>query len=1107
MAKKPNICQYWIEEEPIQCDHWNAESRKCTYESDINGIVSSYYPGCNGIGTAAGCNHYVGEGFEARCILPDPGRHVCNRETGEKWTVEQISGYNDGKCDENGTDTTCLGYSPYHMAFSELKPTRDESIDSDSFSTIDEIGYRLPLNYEVYNARAQLSKCYWWDGEIKNFWIDDDSGAVMVTGPTKCICPDEATKRYRQYEFDKGTGTVSPPCNGAKPECPCYTGVCWIYCVDEKMRLGDKVLAEQILELRYYLRRENWTGYTFNQAFGEPSIKAWGGNVYTQFDENQTAINWVIDAIRTYIPSFEKFSIEYKKELLTAGTPVDNEDNYPTLVKEIKDLPLPPLIRSKFDQNEAGENIFEATKWQHKYVLIVGDLFYYGSEAYGINLNDPDLAFLGAELKDCDSMDEIRANYDQGEDPEGFEKFYNELDCALNWLIKYTPDKVGYSLSTAGTNSFSIKMPASFGDNEIVVFDKGSGTWEYSKICLKKLLCNGVIGQTGFSVEDETNNTVSYLPFYESDFSSYINGNGLVTFQFFSFLSEGSGASVDYIYNDGVRKRLDANPAYPAGFDTYEMCYELFKIKVFDRMELDLENVKIFGNTGNALVIIPDENKQLTNVIKLWEVEGDIILSVTGSDGEAYDVDMTICDREENIDRLEVNQILIEPKDISKWRQACDAKLKIGPVYTYEKISFGEEPDSGDYEEVRESFLAEEDVVDYRDTVNLKVDENRYSLTDFGTEALMISVVFKGITGRVRGQTKTNMVTWIRQQYCRDVEINYSWKRPYQMCVLQPEMSCYGTPSLRCQVDTEMGGLVPPCGDHDLSVMSGRWPMWYPYEECDNVARWNTTGFLTEWDIRIMDCFWEGKHGYWDMRMLGPDKQDARTCEMHAQLWDCTCDWSFCNYYQKGENLFTGWGRYRGGVTGSDKFDLVKNDGSLPKFGNVYRDFLRSYRSMDNIDYYYFNGRSYQRRRKWVPVPEFYGFADVTRDTSEFPYRLYSSNDYYSDGASFVHPFGLMITHSDIENVMIDEKVDSDDGGRPNRYRFEDIFRVNYSFGALYYPYPKSPYFKMINNQLVPLIAWYTYKDYPGEGGGADTSIQWACQEIWEEIKSHTFSV
>jgi len=672
-------------------------------------------------------------------------------------------------------------------------------------------------------------------------------------------------------------------CNGSKPECPRYTSsICWEYCIDEKTRQGDKVLAEQILELRYYIRKDGWTAYEYEISFKDPNIfagaeKLWRDLIEQKYDKH------LIDVNRTYISDFEVFDVGYEQSFLTAGTPDKTyEKDYPTKVEQLKTIRLTPIIRSKFDNAFRRKHfVFEATKLLHKHILIVGDVFYYKSKVYGINLSDPELGFLPRELLYFNSMAEIEAVYTEAKDPEGYTRFYNDLKCKLENIIIYRTEKIIES-GISGTNSFYINVETFFGNNDIVVFDKGSGFWEYDKISVKKMLCNGIIGQTSFFV-DNSGNTVDYLPSYEDSFAGFANRTGEITFSFFTFASSEGSAKVDYIYNDGVRKRLNASLLHPAEFGTYEMCYKLFKVEVFGRLELEQKDFRMFGNAGWVLVIIPDE-KKLSNVIKPCIVEEKIILTVKDSLDVSHDIEMEIVDREENIDKLEVNQIIIKPKNIKEFRQPCSAKLNIGPIYNYEKRSFNESP-SGEHEEVREPFISEDDVIDYRDTLKLENQDSQYKLTQFGTEVLMISAVFKGVSGRPRGQTKTKMITWVRQPYCRDVEINYSWYAEYQKCTLLPETFCWGSHGLRCEIELQRRGMTPPCGDHNLSIMSGKGPMWYPYGECDNVARWNITGPLTEWDINIMDCFWEGvepPHGYWDMRMLGPDDRDGRTCDSHA---------------------------------------------------------------------------------------------------------------------------------------------------------------------------------------------------------------------------------
>jgi len=1101
----PNKCQYWIEDEPVQCANWDESSQTCVFEPSSADDAASHAPYCNGIGTATSCNKYDGTGTKARCVLPDPSRQVGNRQTGEKWSRDEIDGYNNGNCDGKGTDTSCNGYSPYHMSFSKLMPTWDEGIDEEGLTTFSGFEYRLPFNYEVYNKRAQLSRCYWWEAETGDFTIDDGTGKINPP-EFKCTNPDEITDQFNELKWDSNLGMTRASCNGCKPECPRYTSsVCWKYCIDEKTRQGDKVLAEQILELRYYIRKDGWTTSEYEESFEDPYIFA--GTKLWRYSIEQSGRNYLIDANRTYISDFKVFTVNYERSFLTAGTPNNTyKQDYPTKVRELKDITLAPIIINEFDEDEEGNNIFEVSKLLHKDILIVGDVFYYGSKAYAINLSDPELGFLPRELIYFNSMAEIEARYIEAKDTDGYNRFYADLECKLENLMRYWPNKIIES-EISGNNSFYINVETFFGGNDIVVFDKGSGVWEYDKVSVKKILCNGIIGQTSFFV-DNSGTTVDYLPSYEFSFAGFANRTGEITFSFFPFISSYGGAEVDYVYNDGIRERLDANKSLPAAFSTYEVCYKLFKVKVLDELELDQNSFRIFGNAGWILVTIPDENK-LSNVIKPWEINNDyIVLTVIDSLDVSHDIEMEIVDREENIDKLEVNQIVIKPKDINQFRQPCSAVLTIGIIYNYEKHSFNETPteEEEDYEEIREGCIGEDDVIDYRDTLTIEYQHGQYKLTRFGTEALVIVAVFKGITGRPKGQTKTKMITWVRQPYCRDVEINYSWYAEYQKCILLPEKECYGTPGVKCDIELKRISMTPPCGDHDLSIISGKGPMWYPYGECDSSARWNITGVLTEWDIGIMDCFWEDvepPHGYWDMRMLGPDNKEGHTCDTHAQLWACTCDWSFCNYEKQSSNIFSGIGMYRGGLEGEVLFRCIRNNGSSPKFGNVFRDFLRTFRSIDNVDYYYFSGKYFLRNRKWMPMPEFYTASDVTAGTSEYPFLLYSSDDYdnyYADSGSFVHPMGLMLANSQIEGVDINETI------HPSnlRYRFEDVFRTHFTVAAVYYPYPKNPYFRSVGGVPVPVMSWYTYKDYPGIGGGLDKSIQWAWQEIWKDLERAT---
>jgi len=1121
-----NVCQYWRADEPSVCGNWDITIPACT-ESD-----ASFYPYCNLIGTLTGCSKYNGTGVQAMCVRPDPSRTVGNRRTGKDWVVlptwsgaeiveggsfDAISEYHDGTCDHKGTSSKCTGYAPYILGFSVLQP--DDGFgsqgidDGDILTTISGFDLRLPLGFEIYNMRALLGRCYWWQNDAQDFTIPSSiSGATPPSIVDKplflCTNPDEMVNEYSDFKWDVKLGMYRAPCNGAKPECPNYTSnVCWQYCVDEKMQDGDKVLAEQILELRYYIRDGQWDADAYTKAFKYPDIQAWTGGLTYNID-SQGNLKALIPAYRVSIPSFNYFNVTSTKATLIEGTKSeDNRSKYPDLVEELKkNNSLAPIIKNVFETASGTENIFEVPDINHEILPIFGDIFYYASDTYGINLKDPDLNLPSKMIeifRDFDNMADAQARL------KSFDDVYQNIECVLDFMMRAMPDKMVISTFGREENLFCIDMPTFFGDNEIVVLNKGSGRWEFDKISFKKIFCGGVIGQTSFSLVGQ--GEVNYLPDYASDLGAYNNNNGTIDFTFFPLVSSktGSTSNLSYVYNDSVRKEISANPAYPLEHDIYDMSYKLYKINAFENgVILNITNMRFFGNSGYVLVTIPDEEKVLTRAVKPWEIDNDIYLTYPSGRKTL----MEVFDEDNN--HLEPNQIILRPKNVDDFRSPCSAVgifMYIKTIYTYEKRSFNETPSAKNYEVVDEVFVSEEDVVNYRDVEIKSMSKNRYQLSKFGYEAMTIAAVFKGINGRIKGQTKTKMITWIRQPYCRDVEIRYSWTAGYTHSTLLPEYWCFGPTGLRSDVNTHYKSYSPLCGDHDLSFITNTGPMWYPYDDCDDTANYTIVSNLTEFDTGLMEVFKgdypaDPPHGSHDMRMLGPADNFGYTCDTHASIWACHCDWSFCNLERKTENIFGGYGRYRGGLSYTDKLKALQNEGSLPKFGNTYRDFLRSYRSMDNIDYYYWNGSSYMRKRKWVPMSEFYTSADLSLSAQDFPYLLYCSSDYYDDGAAFVHPMGLMLALDDIEGINIREKIDADSKGTPIRYHFEDIFNTHYTLTGVYYPYPKHVYYKNVGGVPTPIISWYTYKDYPGSTS-SDVSTQWAWQEKWKKLIRGTTSL
>lgn len=1135
MAEEPkiNTCKYWITDEPVVCSHWNADNTMCTFEGiDVNGrpFKASHYPYCNLIGTSIKCNNYDGTGTKARCVLPDPFRHVCNRETGEKWVTvtgtaiysadggmtkaaewdwDKITEYNNGDCDEKGTSFECAGYSPYIMGFGKLKP---EPLPIDllaelakpwtSYKTIEELGYRLPLSYVVWNKMSELSRCYWWDDDPEEFTIDEDMGFIDSINH-RCTCPDEITNEYENHKFDS-YGRYIPPCNGMCNECPRYTGICWQYCTIDKMQEGDKILSEQIIELRYYLRKEQWEIEKYEKAFINYHIFAWVGPegmhyVYNN-DGNLDVEKTIIDTIETYQDSFDVLQINYKKTPVSEGTPAqDGKIKYPTLVKELKDLYLYPIIRNEFDKDDQGNNLFEVTNLQNEEILIVGDMFWYNSITYAVNLSDPELEkIVPSELFAFDNMRDILSGYEKNFKEgnvasEKWTEFYDKLDCLLNNLMTYYPDKIVESEIGSKYNMFYMGVSSYFGENEIFVFNKGSGSWEYDRIKIIKSLCGGVIRQTSFSIIGD-GEPIDRLPWYESNFMTNHNENGMVEFKFFPFVSEYVNQGEDhvaYVYNDFVENVI---PSTPITTDNhYRVLYKYYKTTVYENKIISMENMKFIGNAGYVLVVVPDDDKLIHNVHQPWEVDGDIYLTIASlNEGEASkEIKMVV--HEQGTSRLEVNQIILKPNNIEDFSAPClGSFIILDKICVYEKRSFGETPTGIGYSEEPVISGAINDAG--WDSMDISGSNNSYTITKFSIDPLFVSVVYKGANGRIKGITRTKMLMWVRQPFCRDVEIYYGWQAAYQKMKLLPDTFCWGKHGFEISENNVYHHRTPKCGDHEQSSFSGKGPMWYPYNACDPYERYKIITQFTEWDISIIEQFDgnHGDHGAFDLRMLGPDASYGYTCDNHAHWVNCTCDWSFCNDSKTGVNVFTGYGRYRGLLSYEDRQKCLRNSGTLPNFGNVPRDFLRSFRSTDSVHYYKVDDTGqYRRLRKWVPPYEFYTKSDITGNVDDYPFELYTL-DYDSP---FVDQFGLLKA-STIEEINISETVDNE-----HRYRFEDIFQPRYTWSSLRYPYLKQ---RTISQFGAELTVWLTYKDYPED---PNKSIHWVWQDIWTEIERHSIDI
>lgn len=1117
-----NSCQYWSITEPPQCKYWDNDNTKCTLET------AEQYPACNLIGTSITCNQYEktddSTTYFPRCILPDPRRHVCNRLTGLKWVTavsgtynfEVINEYNDGKCDGYGTATTCSGYSPFHLGFGILKPSPNDKYDTfedGRFSTEAEFGYRLPINLTIYNVRAYLSKCYWWKNSPAQFMVTS-SGIIQLAGTWNCINTND-TSKYSEFSVESG-----PPCNGCKPECPYYTGVCWQYCVDEKMETGDPILSEQIHELRYYHKENQWSVDKLDTYFMDQGhIFAWDGKrtqpensglrlkgeLSLVIGKDNLVEEYEIPVQNTYMDNFDKFQVNHEHLILTKSTSVDGSlPNYPSLVREIELLQLCPIIKNRFTEDvESGLKYLETSLLDNTEFLIYGKSFF-NEPVYVVNLNDPDIiSFIPEQLLYYDSL--LDAKLALGD--KAYDYFTSQLNTFYDSLVNYFPDKVASNLvSDELANTFICKtksFPNNFADtlnlNRCVAFQlvESEGLL-FSKVEFVHSYVGALIVQSEFKLEGDG------LPLrqpvdYRKAFNADVNKNGVISFEVVRLENGFYDVLVDNFYNDlYIPKLYSATQVVPDKPKLY-LGYKLYKISLdFYILTNDSSKTEYVAIGEDGYILIDLNLNRLHNVYKPWEFESiNIKYSETGLECELEVV------YHGSSKLLNPQQLIVKPKNRQDYAGVCsNSTIIITGLTYYEKCSFDKEPVI--IEPFTEFELVEETNYEYdysKDNGDLSFDQNdnTISIKNFGF-SMVPSLVVSNYSGRPFAQFKTKPIGWYKQPMCPDVEIQYSWTANYVAYDNYPVCFCCGPWSERNPKPTTFS-YQPPCGDHDVSNITKVGPIWWPYTGCEAFATYDIVSNLDNYSFDVIGLFKETNedddkiHGDHDIRMLGPANNIAwhgRGCNF---LIRCTCDWRTYNSSKVGDNRFMGWARVRGLVP-DYKLSQWQEDGEiLPKFGNVNRPQLESCRTIDSWQYEYSSdGVEWATAWMLMPAPMTFTQVDFTSDAVSSMWDYGDSGD----GSSVFNPFGFFKADQLEKSHNVNETVDYN-----VRYKFNDIFVCRYSVDNTRYPSTKGSFVR--SRKAGRIYPWYEFKP---TGGFIGKTIQWAWQEPWQNLKrSKSFSL
>ena len=410
-APSTHACIYW-DESISRCgatDHFAEESISCYNE----GL-------CDGFGTCRGCSKYDQGGLKydeedgAGGLSQTPFnlqvynlraqlQPCCNWAgsigtfrkqfvAGDEAIKIQSITYPDGvaRSDANGQFTITLfendaiDENSLPVAGGSAVATRDgEDADGNPFPRVniryqyrqDNILYAVTAgSYTAFTA-SDNPALYVINSSTRKavpIWKPKGSTFNVLNGEKETLCTVAAASPWQEGFTDDNPSAYG--CNGAKAECPFYTGPRFTEVVDEKMDTGNRITAKQIMELRFYSK--DWKSLSdprsvWEASFSEPNLWAWVRKLPLGSDDRLLPGPGKFDD-GTGRPLIQKVTITDfstneptidvgAAEAPSVGTQVvGGKPNYPTLIREIQ--LLSSSLKVLFPLNTTPVDPFEARR-------------------------------------------------------------------------------------------------------------------------------------------------------------------------------------------------------------------------------------------------------------------------------------------------------------------------------------------------------------------------------------------------------------------------------------------------------------------------------------------------------------------------------------------------------------------------------------------------------------------------------------------------------------------------------------------------------------------------------------------------------------------------
>jgi len=1024
---------------------------------------------------------------------------------------------------------------PYNPEVNYIPKTPGALHDGSKADPLQQMDVRLPFAFQVYNSRAMFQKCAHWENIVPAFFNIDHVGSdpsmfniVMGDGVSYCKCTDSSCDPYKTMVGDWPEGLPwillqvwaeykGIVCNGAKPECPCYTGK-WIYCNDNNMRDGMRVTADQIFEIRFWT--SNWSSQAEYDAYylSKPGTTKGGvsdistADIYTfthwekldPLGPNRSKmkgkkhhmcmpapLNMREFIVGTYITKSDANYPLLQEEVGTGF--MENSATFPTLIRELKDpAELVPDIFVMYpystidpwsllacdDKNPIEYSLYDSNLMETPLISAIGSTVL-NKPVYVINLNISSLKMESSVYFD----NYIRAS-------QVPKNMWRTVCEAIEKDIKKFNEE-----GLAIFNSIS---------DEYGFFEVTRVKLKFNEINTLYVICNWTTGDyPEYSFRKIKVKCRYWAGLIDQKTGLFDHGSETAWFNFFPTFFYPKITDVTGTVNctPGVAKVQSVFSTYALYVYsiTQDVAYYSYCINQYDKTEFDVVKWAQVGSTGYIWGEVSDVeisylwNFSVTSATIIYKNSDPGVPNFfCGSPADSITLEVIYpenimspgigVDKNRDIIRrsLPPNAFLLKaPKPMPFFNSEWQLDIK----YSYQRIdTFMGDGDNSNVvwpynmgtEWSINQFAESPFIVKHlKNTGGFSINEVG-GLSTRGSMKIMAFIADE--VGRVQTAASTKLLLQGYNGGCRSVDITYSYSVDAKEYNLEPDGGFFtwrGSPTAVSSSTPVVHAKRAKCGDHECASGNCIGPVWFPFNNCTTIDYYDEVSNANFCTLSISEAAPNlAVMGFAGWRYVIAEQFKA-WISMGGN-WAATCGspWSFHYSEAGGNQRFVGTGNKKAKV---DIWYYLFMGWALPPFGNEGRGYIERYITRDFASHIDFSVTPPRTKYRYMPMV--FDKEDLFPDLNPF------SNP---DEASPLHePFSHFSMMSNYTAEFISEQVSS------ARHRFEDIIEPVHH-GNCMYPYPL----------MESIGGMYRVVRY----GFKNSNYVWAWPDFWKPIERGTTS-